>query len=396
MPINNTPNPPIFILSCERSGSSLLRYIVDTHPDICCPGQLYLGALCQSLYNAAYYTLGQLPGNPKEADKKRISIAETRRTVDGLMERYATAKNKRRWCEKTTLNIDHIALLDEIFPDAQYICLYRNCLDVVHSCIKFNPWGFMPELTPYVRRHPENLVTAMAENWLDKNRKLLALEAAYPSRCFRLGYEALVADPTGVLADLFGFLGAAWDETLVEKVFATRHDFGYGDFKVLFSRGINRDSIGNGGAIPLSVLPSELETAIEALHRELGLPAIAARASKPAQSGDGLDLHRFFTDGLSEIVRCHPDPSTLPEGACRFAIHGEGGGVWSLRRVGPDIHVGRDTADPVDCTVSAPVQTFREVLDGRLAPVAAYEQRQLLVEGDAEKALGFARFLLSR
>lgn len=63
----------LFILSCERSGSTLLRYIVDTHPRIACPGHLYLGRLCQYLYQTMKSSLGQALAEEK---KEAVLLAE--------------------------------------------------------------------------------------------------------------------------------------------------------------------------------------------------------------------------------------------------------------------------------------------------------------------------------
>src|SRR5690349_11887906 len=86
---------PIFILSCERSGSTLLRYIIDTHPQVSSPAHLHLGQLCSSLYKTAYYSIGQTMTVEDEAARERLVAAEVRRIVDDLMGRYAKMKGKR-------------------------------------------------------------------------------------------------------------------------------------------------------------------------------------------------------------------------------------------------------------------------------------------------------------
>ena len=123
---------PVFVLSCERSGSTLLRYIIDTHPQICSPAHLHLGQLCRSLYTSIFYSLGQTMEVTDEATREQLVAVETRRIVDELMERYVRAKGKQMWCEKTTENLQYLKNLNDVFPDARYICLYRNCMDVVH------------------------------------------------------------------------------------------------------------------------------------------------------------------------------------------------------------------------------------------------------------------------
>src|SRR5918996_23135 len=124
--------PPIFVLSCERSGSTLLRYIIDTHPRVCSPAHLHLGQLCRNLYTSIFYSLGQTIEGTDEATRERLVAGEVRAIVDEFMQRYARAKGKRMWCEKTTENLQYLRFLCDVFPDAKYICLYRNCMDVVH------------------------------------------------------------------------------------------------------------------------------------------------------------------------------------------------------------------------------------------------------------------------
>ncbi|MFN2568680.1 MAG: sulfotransferase [Candidatus Dormibacteria bacterium] len=40
---------PIFVVCCSRSGSTLLRYILDTHPLVACPPELHVAQLCRRL-----------------------------------------------------------------------------------------------------------------------------------------------------------------------------------------------------------------------------------------------------------------------------------------------------------------------------------------------------------
>ena len=65
--LRQPPFSQVFILCTPRSGSSLLRYILDTHPAICCPGELSLGQLCKDLYTAFYYTVGQVRASSEES-----------------------------------------------------------------------------------------------------------------------------------------------------------------------------------------------------------------------------------------------------------------------------------------------------------------------------------------
>src|SRR5688572_28835369 len=121
---NQLNTPPVFVLSCERSGSTLLRYIIDTHPEVCSPAHLHLGQLCRSLYTSIFYSLGQTMEVTGDATRERQVAREARRIVDQFMGRYVKARGKRMWCEKTTENLQYLRFLDEVFPDARYISIY--------------------------------------------------------------------------------------------------------------------------------------------------------------------------------------------------------------------------------------------------------------------------------
>src|SRR5882757_4451661 len=108
-------NSGIFILSTPRSGSSLMRYIMDTHPRVCSPGELGLGALCENLYTAIYYTKAQVKAS-SEQERVTLTLQEMRRIVDEIMSSYAALKGKQVWCEKTPKNLRHRDLLSKVFP----------------------------------------------------------------------------------------------------------------------------------------------------------------------------------------------------------------------------------------------------------------------------------------
>ena len=393
--------PPIFILSSPRSGSTLLRCIVDTHPDICSPPQLDLGALCDRLYHAAFYSIGQLAGS--EHEKQQLAITETRQVANGLMTRYMSAKGKKQWCEKTTENSDHLPIIEKIFPDARYICLYRNCLDVAHSCIRFNPLGYMPELAPFVGRRPDNFVAAMMEGWLETNRKLLDLEAENPERCFRIRYEALVADPKAVLPHLFEFLGASWNDALLEAIFNTPHDRGEGDIKVWLSKAISRDSVGKGSSIPEAYLPKDLVQEVDSLHEKIGYPplktyyaSVQSSATSAANHPGAVEEKRpITTDILSRILTGRQHESNALRGICNFIVQGAGGGEWRFDFSGAAPLIGLGRAESADCTLTISDTSMNGILQGNLGVIDAYEQGEIAAQGDLSLAIQFGTLLLS-
>ena len=387
---------PIFILSCVRSGSTMLRCIVDTHPNLCSPGHLKLGPLCAALYMATYYSLGKLPDIETEEQRDQLAIKETRRVVADLLGRYAQGKGKNHWCEKSTVNIDYLEILAKVFPQAKYICLYRNCLDVAYSCIKFNPLGYMSELASYVQKRPTNLVAAMIDNWLEKNNKLIGFEQTHANQCIRINYESLVLQPEQILAKLFCFLGEPWDERLIDSIFQVPHDQGEGDVKVWFSGKINKDSIGGGTAIPLTAISDELMVEINTLHQQLGYPTIdalyAEQQSNDEQTLQDLDLNDFFQNRFLQNTAARMDKFSQLRGVCKFVITGLKGGVWRIESHNGGLTL-KEEDKPSDCTIATTYRVFCELIEGRKTPVNAYEQGEITGDGNVILALEFGRLL---
>ncbi|WP_194270036.1 sulfotransferase [Candidatus Methylospira mobilis] len=393
--------PPIFILSSPRSGSTLLRCIVDTHPDICSPPQLDLGALCERLFRSVYYSLGQLTGS--ECEKERVAIEETRLVVSGLMARYTLGKGKKQWCEKTTENTSYLPIIEKIFPDARYVCLYRNCLDVVHSCIRFNPLGYMPELAPFVGRRPDNFVAAMMEGWLETNRKQLDFETENHTRCFRVRYETLVADPKAVLPYLFEFLGADWNDALLEAIFTTPHDRGEGDIKVWLSKAISKDSVGKGSAIPKSRLPKDLVQKADQLHEKIGYPPVMSyyASSKTlsdtsavnSDNGTG-NKRQIATEEISGILTRKKDELESLRGVCNLIVQGANGGEWRLDFSGASPTIESGCAGNANCTLTISGSSMADILDGKMTVIDAYEQGEVASSGDLSLTIQFGTLLL--
>ncbi len=205
--------PAVFVLSAPRSGSTLLRYVLDTHSRIASPGEIFLARLCFDLELALSRTAGAgLP--PGRATEERLA-AETRRVVAGVMESYARSKGKSLWCDKSPRNVEYLPSLARTFPRGRYVCLYRNCLDTVKSMLTASQQGFMLELAPYAAKSPNNLVAAMIDAWCDYTGKILDFEAAHPGQVFRLRYEDMVLEPEAALRPLFAFLEVAWEPEVV-------------------------------------------------------------------------------------------------------------------------------------------------------------------------------------
>ena len=95
---------PIFVLCNGRSGSTLLRFILDAHPDLACPPETSLPALCAQL--AMVWSLIEgAPLSAKRGDEPPeipdAAITGIRETLDRMVGSYLERRGKKRYCDKS-------------------------------------------------------------------------------------------------------------------------------------------------------------------------------------------------------------------------------------------------------------------------------------------------------
>jgi len=393
---------PLFVLSTERSGSTLTRILLDTHSQICSPGELALGRLSMNLYNIIKRTRGEVLGLAEGKPLDDFCFKETRRIIDDIMNGYANAKGKPIWCEKAPHNVMYLEELILTFPDARFICLYRNCLDVVNSCLDGSRIGFMDELTEYVVKSPGNLVSAMIDSWVDKTKRIFQFETRFPSKCHRIKYEDLAINPQHTLQPLFRFLGLAWEPEIITKAFQVRHDSGGGDPKVLFTRKVNSANIGKGSTIPYPSLEPDRLEAMNALLRRLDYPQVGPNWNqipnpyRPAQLDDvaqGVkNIEEVFTRHIPNRIK---ENASFLQGAkisVKFRITGDEESTWTVDLRGLEPRIVNDGSLPAQLEVTMNSQVCLDISNEKTNPLAAYGQGDIGIQGGMEYAAALRFF----
>lgn len=247
---------PIFILSCSRSGSTLLRLAMNSHPQVCSPPELHLLQLAQRLLWTCRLTLGDTPQEGSDVWDRAIPAA--RQVIDQIMGDYCRLNDKPLWCEKSVTTIDHLDVLKGVFPDARLILLFRHPLDLVTSSLKAisdRPDGYY--FDAHLAAYPHNRTEALLHYWLDKTRDMLELETA-SERATRVRYEDLALDPESTLTTLATTLGLDSCSDWQQRIFQQDHQRGPGDTSAYGHKSINQDSIGKGHNLDLNGIPRGL------------------------------------------------------------------------------------------------------------------------------------------
>jgi hypothetical protein len=266
---------PVFVLCMARSGSTLLRFLLDAHPDLASPPETDLPALCSQLTK----TWSVLAGTPIEKTRNgeppvlpEPLRASVQYAMSQLIGQHLARRGKKCFCDKSLFTAKHVSLLLQIFPGAKFICLYRHPMDMIASGIEACPWGLKGfGFDTYAASSPGNGVLALSRFWADHAREIREVEERYPQRCCRVRYEDLVNDPEAVADGVFGFLGVPSSPGISARCFAPeRERRGPGDYKIWQTSRITADSVGRGWSIPADQIEQPVRERVNELADELG------------------------------------------------------------------------------------------------------------------------------
>jgi Sulfotransferase family len=263
---------PVIVLTAARSGSTLLRRLLDAHPDLACPPETNLLRLCES-FGALWAVTDPQSSDGDLSDAASESI---RCSVEAVFGAYLRRRRKRRWCEKSLGSVQAIEPFLSLYPKAKFICLYRHCMDMIDSGLEATPWGLAGYgFDEFGVRFPGNSIVALAGYWSELTSGQLDFEEEHPDRCHRLYYEELVSDPERICQEMFSFIGVRHVAGLADRCLAAESDQAApGDHKIMATSRISRDSVGRGTRIPASRLPPGQLQMINSLLARLGYAVV--------------------------------------------------------------------------------------------------------------------------
>jgi hypothetical protein len=210
--------PPFFLVGNDRSGTTMLRLILDRGPVAIPPESMFLvdfapvrrrglrdreaaERLLRAVWNHPRVRLWGLPVNPPALPRDLPHEDAYRFCVSAPFEVYAAAQGKDRWGDKTPLYLRRLDELDAVWPEARYVVLVRDGRDVALSLVHV-PFG-------------ANNVWAAARWWAEGIRLGLAAEQRFPGRVITLRYEDLVAEPETHVRRICDFLELPYDAAML-------------------------------------------------------------------------------------------------------------------------------------------------------------------------------------
>ncbi len=215
------PHDPMpIVIGAPRSGTTLLRLMLDAHSSLAIPPETgFLAAA--SLYDCditsregLYRVVTTFPPDAPAWEDFGIDAGELRAalaTIDPFVPSdgfrlfyrlYATRHGKSRYGDKTPIYTQHVAAIERLLPEARFIHLIRDGRDVALSLrgVWFAPARDMPGLARYWR----DMVGA-------------ARRAGRQARQYlEVSYEKLVQHPERVLTEICTFIDLPFDASMLE------------------------------------------------------------------------------------------------------------------------------------------------------------------------------------
>ena len=215
---------PIFILGAQRSGTTLLRLLLNSHSRVAIPeeGDFFIPLMRKYRSNLKKEVDGKdllrfidyIQNNPQfklwllnaevffdEIKKrKRVYLADL---MSGLYEHYAKTQRKDMWGDKTPSFFRMIPVLSELFPDARFIHIIRDGRDLFLSWRKID--------------RTKSNISLVALEWIYKIKKArMALNELDSDRSMEIRYEDFVTDLEKKLIKICSFLSLEYEPTMLD------------------------------------------------------------------------------------------------------------------------------------------------------------------------------------
>ena len=209
--------PAPFVVGLTRSGTTLLRMMLDAHPLLAVPPETHFVPDLIKAARAEQGTDGMLAAMTSNRTWEDFGIdeAEIRGRLDAVpagdaagavrafFEAYAEKQGKPRWGDKTPAYMLSVQRIGRTLPESRFIHLIRDGRDVALS-----------QTARALNEQPP--AAEQAARWVKRIRKSREQAAALKgARYVEARYEDLVRDPEATLRRICEFVDLPWDEAML-------------------------------------------------------------------------------------------------------------------------------------------------------------------------------------
>ncbi len=215
--------PPLLILGVRRSGTTLLRVMLDRNPQLAVPDESYFIPQLAARHGGRFEPEEFLDDLGRIATLREwgVGVEDVRSrlgenmdlgdAIGAVFDAYAARRGKSRWGDKTPLYMQYLGLLERLFPQALFVHLIRDGRDAALSYLAV-PAGIMTESFG----HPRD-ATGFACQWRTEVGAARALgRRAGPERYLEVRYESLVDDPETELRGICNFAALPYEQAMLE------------------------------------------------------------------------------------------------------------------------------------------------------------------------------------
>jgi len=212
----SAPAPAPFVVGATRSGTTLLRLMLDAHPQLAIPSETHFipelvrarekhGASSDRMIEMmiAHRRWGDFGLEPEELKARwdALPLLTGPEAVREFFKLYGSKQGSPpRWGDKTPGYIKHMREIQEFLPEARFVHLIRDGRDVALSVIK---QAFGPET-----------VEAAAEKWRSRILRGRA-QAPYLGHYIEVKFEDLIVDTEATLRQICEFVELEFDPAML-------------------------------------------------------------------------------------------------------------------------------------------------------------------------------------
>jgi protein-tyrosine sulfotransferase len=253
---------PVIVLAFRFSGGQVLESILSRQPGLTCTTGTGIVPLCAQ----ALATWQQVE---TAAAMSALAASSVRALAGSMITCILASAGGTRWCETVTGPASSANTFARLFPQAQFVCVYRSCDQAVSAATQVSRWGLASAgVGEFAGAYPGNNVAAVTAYWRASTSEMLEFEAAHSSRTLRVRYEDLTASPDRSTQSLLNFLGLAPDHPGLPGQPPA------GEPGADPPPGLSGSD--SGLSIPLELIPAPMLERVNDLQTQLGYPALRA------------------------------------------------------------------------------------------------------------------------